>query len=100
MACSVPTAASLLSPEATSEPIVRPDIDWIPSYKVYKDRVQRLAALELDRPTGIPEGWPTHVDADRSWSGSDFKSEDEYVVTLTAGDIAEIEQGLAQFKGI
>ncbi|KAK4449882.1 hypothetical protein QBC34DRAFT_462546 [Podospora aff. communis PSN243] len=99
MACPVSTDASVQNPEAAPQPIVRPDIDWIPSYKVYKDRVARLAALELDRPTGIPKGWPTHVDTERSWSGSDFESEDEYAIKLTPDDITEIEAGLAHFKG-
>jgi len=80
--------------------IVRPDIDWFPSYKVYKDRVERLAALYPNRPTTLPAGWPSQIDADRNWSGSDFKSEDDYVVKFTADDIAEIEAGLAHFRGM
>ncbi|KAK0645709.1 hypothetical protein B0T16DRAFT_145692 [Cercophora newfieldiana] len=100
MACPLALASSPVTPEKPSEPIIRPDIDWIPSYKVYKDRVERLAALGLDRPTAVPEGWPTQIDAERCWSGSDFKSEDDYVFRLTADDIVEVEAGLACFKAL
>lgn len=85
--------------EKPSEPIVRPDIDWIPSFKVYKERVARLAALRLNRPTTVPEGWPAQIDNARAFSGSDFKSEDEYIIRFSAEDISEIESGLAHFKG-
>jgi len=99
MSCPLPAAPASPAAEKPSEPIIRPDIDWIPSYKVYKDRVERLAALNFDRPTTVPEGWPTHIDAERSWSGSDFESEDEFVIKFSVDDIIEIETGLAYFKG-
>lgn len=86
-------------PEKPSEPIVRPDIEWMPAYKTFKDRVERLAVLHPDRPTAVPEGWPTKVDGDRCWNGADL-TEDDYVVKFTAEDIAEIEAGLAHFKGM
>ncbi|KAK0627473.1 hypothetical protein B0T14DRAFT_512679 [Immersiella caudata] len=100
MACPLFATSSLLKPEKPSGPIVRPDTDWIPSYKVYKDRVERLAALGLDRPATVPEEWPTFIDAERCWSGTDFKSEDDYVINLTADDITEIEAGLGHFKSL
>ncbi|KAK0714703.1 hypothetical protein B0H67DRAFT_489444 [Lasiosphaeris hirsuta] len=102
MAC--PLALGSVSPlpvaKTAQEPIIRPNIDWFPSYKVYKDRVDRLAALNPNRPTTVPEGWPTHIDAERAWSGSDFKSENDYVVQLSPEDIAEIDAGLAHFKDL
>ena len=102
MACPLSSAPVLLAQgaEKPGEPIVRPDIDWIPSYKVYRDRVERLAALYPDRPTTVPEGWPAQIDAERVWSGSDFKSEDDYILNFSPEDIAEIEAGLAHFKSI
>ena len=101
MACPLVFAPVMLPTisEKPLEPIVRPDIDWIPSYKVFKNRVERLAALGLNRPTTVPEGWPAQVDAERCWSGSELK-EDDYVVKFTPEDIVEIEAGLAHFKGI
>lgn len=81
-----------------TSPIVRPDIDWIPSYKVFAERVQRLAQMNLNRPTTLPAGWPSEITSERVWSGSDFQSEDDYVVKLTQEDIAEIERALEYFK--
>ncbi|KAK3688260.1 hypothetical protein B0T22DRAFT_375277 [Podospora appendiculata] len=78
--------------------IVRPDIDWFPSYKVYKDRVERLKALNVNRPTTLSAGWPPQVDTERAWSKADFKSEDEYLFHFSPEDIAEIEAGLDFFK--
>lgn len=83
-----------------TSPIVRPDIDWIPSYKVFKERVQRLASLPLNRPTTLPRGWPSEITSERVWSGSDFASEDDYVVRLTPSDISEIESALSFFKSL
>ncbi|KAI5293486.1 hypothetical protein KEM56_006027, partial [Ascosphaera pollenicola] len=85
-------------PQKDTNPIVRPEIDWIPSYKVFKERVQRLAALNLNRPTTLPAGWPAKITSERVWSGSDFKSEDDYVVKLSQEDILEIESALGFFK--
>lgn len=91
--------AAIRTAEGGTTEIVRPDISWIPSYKVFKDRVERLRVLYPDRRTTLPPGWPAQIDAARVWSGSDFKSEDEYVIHLSAEDVAEIEDGLAHFKG-
>lgn len=101
MACPLYSAPILLPPisEKPSEAIVRPDIDWIPSFKVYKARVERLASLGLDRPTAVPGGWPAEVDSERCWSGSDLKEED-FVIKFTAEDIAEIDAALDHFKGL
>ena len=103
MACPLAVARftmTQLPTKDTEHPeIVRPDISWIPSYKVYKERVETLKALYPDRPTALPEGWPAQIDAPRAWSGEDFKS-DEYVIKLSAEDVAEIETGLAHFKSL
>mgnify|MGYP006976733567 CR=1 FL=1 len=93
-----PAASGIKVAKETGQEIVRPDISWIPSYKVYKDREERLKLLYPNRRTTLPSEWPAEVKAPRVWSGSDFKSEDEYVVQLSAEDIAEIEAGLAHFK--
>ncbi|KAK3337963.1 hypothetical protein B0H65DRAFT_591981 [Neurospora tetraspora] len=102
MACPLQStrACNMAPPQKDSSPIVRPDIDWIPSYKVFKERVQRLAALNLNRPTTLPAGWPSKITSERVWSGSDFKSEDDYVVKLSQEDIAEIESALEYFKAL
>lgn len=103
MACPLAVARSTLprlpTKDTENPEIVRPDISWIPSYKVYKERVETLKALYPDRPTTLPEGWPAQIDAPRAWSGEDFKSE-EYVIKLSAEDVVEIEAGLAHFKSL
>ena len=101
MACTLQStrACNMALPQKRdSNTIVRPNIDWIPSYKVFKERVQRLAALHLNRPTTLPAGWPSKITSERVWSGSDFKSEDDYTVKLSQEDIAEIESALEYFK--
>jgi len=102
MACPLASArpTSIAISPKPSEPIVRPDIDWIPSYKVYRDRVERLASLGLDRPNTVPEGWPAQVDTERAWSGSDFKSEDDFSFQFSSEDLEEIHAGLIHFKSL
>ena len=78
---------------------VRPEISWIPSLDVFTDRVERLQALYPNRRTTLPRGWPTEVNTERTWAGADFKSEDDFVLHFSAEDVAEIEAGLAHFKG-
>jgi hypothetical protein len=91
--------AALHTAKEVVDEVPRPDIAWIPSFKVFKDRVERLQSLYPNRRTTLPLGWPTQVDAERAWAGSDFKSEDDYVLHLSAEDVVEIEAGLAYFKG-
>ncbi|KAK4183083.1 hypothetical protein QBC35DRAFT_130317 [Podospora australis] len=102
MACQIRALPSNNLPmvKTSSEEIVRPDISWIPSLKVFQERVETLKALYPDRPTTLPAGWPAKVDAARAWSGEDFKSEDDYVIEFSAEDVLEIEAGLAHFKDL
>ncbi|KAK4152149.1 hypothetical protein C8A00DRAFT_35173 [Chaetomidium leptoderma] len=97
---SKPEPAVLRTAKEAVDEVIRPDISWIPSFKVFKDRVERLQTLYPDRRTTLPPGWPAQVDADRAWAGSDFKSENDYVLHLSADDIVEIEAGLAHFKAL
>lgn len=101
MACTLPSTgpAILRTAKETVDDTDRPEISWIPSLKVFKERVEKLRALYPNRRTTLPPGWPTQVNAARAWAGSDFESEDDYVLHLSAEDVAEIEAGLAHFKG-
>ncbi|KAK0636572.1 hypothetical protein B0T17DRAFT_596036 [Bombardia bombarda] len=101
--CTLPSATAPHLPPILEKPgqdILRPDIEWFPSYKVYKDRVEKLRQLHPNRPTTLPQGWPAQIDAERVWSGSDFKSEDDYVFHFSSEDVAEIELALAFFKSL
>lgn len=101
MACPLASNApsALHTAKEAVEEAARPDISWIPSFKVFKERVERLQALYPDRRTTVPEGWPAKIDHPRAWAGSDFKSESDYVMEFSSEDVADIEAGLAHFKG-
>lgn len=101
MACPLASNApsALHTAKEAAEEVVRPDISWIPSFKVFKERVERLQILYPDRRTTVPEGWPAKIDHPRAWAGSDFDSESDYVMEFSSDDVAEIEAGLAHFKG-
>ena len=87
-------------PDEADDDVVRPDIEWIPSHKTYTKRVEQLKLNCRDRQTTLPEGWPGKLDAARVWSGSDFKDDmEKCILQFEESDIAEIENGLAHFKG-
>lgn len=87
-------------PDEADDDVVRPDIEWIPSHETYAKRVEQLKLNCRDRQTTLPEGWPEKLDAARVWSGSDFKDDmGKYILQFEESDIAEIENGLAHFKG-
>ncbi|XXG96074.1 hypothetical protein Hte_002351 [Hypoxylon texense] len=85
-------------PKEEDDDEVRPNIEWLPSFQTYKDRVQNLKELGVERQDSVPNGWPTKIDHPRAWTGSDFADPSKYVVQFTAHDIAEIESALTQFK--
>ena len=97
-----PAQTLSLKPTAGVDDVVRPDIEWLPSYDTYQARVERLAALDLTRPSHVPKGWPTRIDAPRNWTGSEFTGDavsKEYIVQLMEKDITEIEEALSYLKG-
>ena len=46
-----------------------------------------------------PQGWPTAVERENSWTGSTFQQDAEFTHVLTENNILEIEETLAAFKG-
>ncbi|KAJ4300109.1 hypothetical protein N0V88_002778 [Collariella sp. IMI 366227] len=102
MACPLISSepAGLNTAKEVVDEVTRPDISWIPSFKVFKNRVERLQALYPNRRTTLPAGWPAQVNAARAWADLDFKSENEYILALSAEDVIEIEAGLAHFKAL
>ncbi|KAL6713798.1 hypothetical protein ACLMJK_008290 [Lecanora helva] len=89
-----------LKGEDTLDDVVRPDIEWIPSHDTHKNRVRRLAALDLNRPNHVPEDWPTTINGPRSWTGSEFADSSKYVVQFSLENVAEIESALIHFKSL
>jgi hypothetical protein len=87
-------------PDEEADNRVRPDIEWMPLFQTYIDRVERLKHRRQNRPTAVPSGWPTELKAPRVWDGSDFKDPANYVIIFTENDIKEVEAGLEHFKGM
>ena len=75
-----------------------PDIDWIPSFETYKRRVDAIAQYQAHREKEVPVEFPPRVESARSWSGSDFDGEEDYVVSLSEADLREIQQALLHLK--
>lgn len=75
-----------------------PDIEWIPSYETYRERVKRLAAERSNKPldASLPDGFPKAVGGDRVWAGDEL-CEDDYFVHLDEADVGEIAQALEEF---
>jgi hypothetical protein len=57
------------------------------------------ATRVVDAPAGIPQGWPKALHVPMAWSGTQFKDESEYILTLTESQIQEAEMALQNFKG-
>jgi hypothetical protein len=92
--------SALYTADEAVDEISRPNIEWIPLMKTFKDRVETLQQLYPNRRTTVPPGWPAEVDMARAWDGSDFGSEDDYVLHLGPEDVVEIEAALAHFKSL
>lgn len=90
--------SALYTAEEAVDEVPRPDIEWIPLMKTFIDRVEALQHRYPNRRTTVPPGWPAYVNTARAWDGSDFRSEDDYILHLGPEDIVEIESALAHFK--
>lgn len=84
---------------ALNAPSDYPDIEWNPSFERHQERIRHLSAMDLNRPTEVPQGFPTVVREAWVWKGSDFEEKD-YTVYLQESDITEIESALISFKGM
>ncbi|KAH6971214.1 hypothetical protein BKA56DRAFT_495475, partial [Ilyonectria sp. MPI-CAGE-AT-0026] len=75
-----------------------PDIEWIPSYETYRERVKRLAAERNNKPldASLPDGFPKAVGGCRVWARDEL-CEDDYFVHLDEADVGEIVQALEEF---
>lgn len=58
-----------------------------------------LADARSSPPKDLPKGFPDSVFSERTWSPSDFRDRNDFVVQLNGNDIHEIEQALEHFKG-
>lgn len=77
-----------------------PDIDWVPSFKNYMARVDRLSKSQHARTTTLPSGFPTNIKAHRAWVGHDFAEKKSYIYVLSNTEVNEIEEALVHFKGL
>ncbi|RMZ83944.1 hypothetical protein DV737_g1373, partial [Chaetothyriales sp. CBS 132003] len=74
------------------------DIDWVPSFEKYMQRVSRRLKQGLPN-VGLPVGFPVSVNSPTCWSGGTLKAA-EVVRTLSQEHIKEIESALAHLKGL
>lgn len=82
--------------DAVAQAPQQPDIEWIPSFKSYRDRnLRRLRNGGLKQT--LPEGFPTKLESPLAWEGDELR-EEEYIVELSALEIEETEEALRDFK--
>lgn len=81
------------------DPKAGPNIEWLPSYETYLDRVEKLGARRGSHSQDLPEGYPKDILGPRCWTGSDFNDESKYIVHLSQKDVREVEQALRYFIG-
>jgi hypothetical protein len=75
-----------------------PNIQWYPSFTMYRARIEALAGLRSSMPKRVPDGYPDAVAKPWVWSGKELASrEGEYVIHLDQADIKEIEEALRSF---
>ena len=74
-----------------------PNIEWLPSYETYMDRVERLGARHVSKLSNLPGGYPNTIQGPRNWTGSEFKDKSKYIITLSEKDVREVEQALQHF---
>ncbi len=43
-------------------------------------------------------GWPASVEGDLAWGPTSFESEDDFTLTLTEDEVAEVRSGLEHFN--
>ena len=86
-------AAAVLRPVA---PPGQPDIDYAPDYDKYTARTKRRTSEKLDQ--SLPEGFPSRLESDLVWDGSDIASRYDWVYELSEDEVEEIEEGLRHFK--
>ncbi|CAF3551505.1 unnamed protein product [Fusarium graminearum] len=58
------------------------------------------ATRMVDAPARIPEGWPKRLAVPMAWSGTQFKDETEYILTLSELHVQELEEALQKFKAL
>ena len=49
-------------------------------------------------PSGIPKGWPKHLESALAWKNGTFDTEADFIYTLSGDEIMEAESALAHFK--
>ncbi|XP_006458549.1 hypothetical protein AGABI2DRAFT_190826 [Agaricus bisporus var. bisporus H97] len=79
----------------------QPDISYHPDETKWRARTARRLAENPALPSQpLPEGFPAKLEGPIVWKGSDFTSEDQWVVRLTDVHLQEIDDGLRHFKSL
>lgn len=76
----------------------QPDIGYQPDFQNYQLRVEKLKPQRPPVPS-LPAGFPAQLDGGLVWEGSDFASEKDWTLSLSKGQLEEVEQALRHFRG-
>jgi hypothetical protein len=66
-------------------------------------RNQKALANPIAKKVSLPAGFPSSIDTPAAWSGVDFENgqnQESYVLTLTEGEVKELEQACRNFQGM
>jgi hypothetical protein len=66
-------------------------------------RNQKAPANPIAKKVSLPAGFPSSIATPAAWSGVDFENgqnQDSYVLTLTEGEVKELEQACRNFQGM
>jgi hypothetical protein len=81
-----------------SNSLGQPDIGYAPNYDKYLARTKkRLEGENLIQ--SLPPDFPSKLDSDLVWSGTDIENETDWLYQLSLDNIQEIQHGLKHFKG-
>ncbi|KAK1145206.1 hypothetical protein N8T08_004358 [Aspergillus melleus] len=78
---------------------VQPDIQYHPDYNKYKARTQRRQENEL-LTTSLPKGFPPGLSSSLVWQGKDIENSDDWIYSLSEGQLNEIDSALRAFEAI
>ncbi len=75
----------------------KPELDKFGEGRFLEDPL--LLGARSSSQNVLPMGFPNSVFSKRTWSPSDLRDRDDFVIQLDRNDIHEIEQALEHFKG-
>jgi len=79
----------------------QPDILYHPDRDKWAARTARRLSEDPGLPyKSLPNGFPKKLDSRLVWEGQDWKNEAQWVHTLSAGELKEIDDAVKYFHGM